>query len=209
MTSSFKARFTSKEKLFTLVALFSLVAWLFPAAGRAHAQVIGQEKGLVFEIKSDTTDSQNKIFSSQNSNQIAFEKVDRKVTLVRAYLEDKNAPLANYTEILLAQPEWKKIIAISNAESNMGLHCYVNNCSGIFGYNAVTGKYGLRTYENIPAWIVDMNSLIEKRYSAMSLEKMNGIYVQPKSSNWISASGKIYNDLSKIEQQVDQEYNQA
>lgn len=199
MNASFSSRLSSKERLITLIFLFSLIAWNFPAIGKAQAKATGNEKSLIFEIKSKTDISE---LENKSSVQLAamqeeqrFAVISQRVALLRNYLEDKNSPLANYTEILLAQPDWKTIIAISNAESNMGLHCYVNNCSGIFG------PYGLKTYATIPDWIVDMQNLLSQRYSGMTLNEMDGIYVQPRSYNWYLASSSVYAELNKIEGQ--------
>jgi hypothetical protein len=130
------------------------------------------------------------------ATQVSQARTGEEVANVRAYLQSKNSPLAQYTEVLLAQPHWKTIIAVSNSESNMGQHCYVNNCSGIFGQG------GLRTYSSVPAWIVDMESVIANHYSTMTLNQMDGIYVQPRSTNWLMASSSVYSDLSNIENQA-------
>ncbi len=192
MTASFNALKSSKEKLVVIVALFSLATWIFPVAGKAHAETVGQTKSLVFEINPDSK------LNPENQNQ--FANIDKEVALVREYLESKDAPLANYTEILLAQKDWKTIVAISNAESNMGKYCWYNNCSGIYE-RFDNGYQGLKRYDNMAEWIVDLQNLIEKRYSGWTLAEMNGTYVYPKSKNWFLASSKVYNDLSQIEQQ--------
>ncbi len=199
MNASFGARLSSKERIIALIFLFSLIAWNFPAVGKAQAKTTNEEKSLIFEIKSKTdfTELENKNSENQTALIIQQQKIaviNERVALLRNYLEAKNSPLANYTEILLAQPDWKTIIAISNSESNMGLHCYANNCSGIFGPD------GLKTYATIPDWIVDMQNLLNQRYSGMSLSQMDGIYVQPRSYNWFLASSRIYGELTELEQ---------
>lgn len=196
MTASFNALRTSKEKLVILIALFSLVTWIFPAAGKAHAEAVGQTKSLVFEINPDSI---NALLNPRNKNP-NFENIDKEVTLVRQYLQSKNSPLANYTEILLAQPDWKTIIAISNAESTMGKHCYYNNCSGIYERFGI-GYAGLKKYDTMADWIVDLQQLINQRYDGWTLAEMNGTYVYPKSRSWLYATTTVYNDLDKIQAQ--------
>lgn len=195
MTASFNALKSIKEKLAIIIVLFSLTPWILPVVGKAHAET-GQQKGLNFEIKSESI---SQITENKNSQLIAFETIDRKVKLVREYLESKGSPFALYTEILLAQEDWKTILAISNSESTLGKRCYMNNCSGIFG------KKGLRTYASIPAWMVDMQGLLDRRYEGWSLNRMNGVYVVPRSNNWYLASSKVLNDLTQIENQVNAE----
>ena len=179
------------------IALLSLVVWHSPTPVKAYAQTGTQDKALVFEIKSQTNISS----SSEDKIKLAYEQhivqVDARVKAVRAYLESKNAPLAQYTEIILAQDDWKKILAISNAESNMGRHCKWNNCSGI-----MYGKGGLRPFDSIPDWIVEFQGLIDRRYKTKSLDQMNGVYVVPRSANWYKASNSVYQALTEIEKQT-------
>lgn len=207
-----KSRLTAKDVALFIIAVISLTTWHYPVARGAYAQTGGTNEELNFEIKSET---QNQAPISQNQNEkvlLAAElkareialakekfKADRKAELVRQYLQSKRSPFAPHTETLLAQEDWKIILSISNSESNMGLHCYKNNCSGIFG------KKGLRTYKTVGEWMVDFQSLIDRRYKNQTLSQMNGVYVYPRSNNWLKASTKVYNDLLKIEQTVDQE----
>ena len=190
----------SKGKI-AVFALFSLMAWHLPALGPAHAKAAELDNSQVFEIKSTTPiddlgKQKDAQAEAQIQQQVDLAKLNKKVTLVRSYLQSKNSPLATYTEYLVSQDDWKTIIAVSNSESNMGLHCYRNNCSGIFG------SQGLKSYETIPDWIVDFQSLIDKRYKGMTLNQMDGVYVQPRSTNWLVASSRVYNDLSEIEAQA-------
>lgn len=197
MRTSFNARLSSKEKIIASAILFSLISWIHPGVSMAFAET-GQEKDLIFEINSD----QIKILENQNSlkNQIAIENTHKKVNLLREYLEKKNAPLADYTEILLAQEDWKMILAISNAESNMGKRCYHYNCSGIYArYDR--GYAGLKKYENYAQWIVDLQALLDRRYEGWSLDRMNGVYVHPRSANWYKATTKIHKELTELEKQ--------
>src|SRR6266481_4610013 len=139
MTASIAARLSSKEKFIVIIALFSLISWHIPGIRTAYAKTDDQQNtSKILEIKTQIDLSD---LEKQKEQEIAFEKLNKKVALLRAYLQSKNAPLADYSEFLLAQEDWKKIIAISNSESSLGAHCYYNNCSGIFGPN------GLRTYK--------------------------------------------------------------
>lgn len=201
MTASLNALRSAKDKVLVIITLLSLVNWIAPVT-KAHAQVIGQENSLVFEVKTEVA---NSIMNSQNQNpKNKNENIEVQSKMLRAYLESKGSPLADYTDILLAQKDWKTILAISNAESTLGKHCYYNNCSGIYGrYNQ--GYAGLKRYETKADWIVDLQELLTKRYSGWTLDKMNGIYVYPSSTSWIRATKSVYTDLNKIEQQFPQE----
>ncbi len=194
MTASLTALQAAKEKAAVIVALFSLISGFTPATMKAHAQTVAQDSSIIFEVKTKTD------LAINPENKISQENTQKKIALVQKYLESKGAPLADYTAILLAQQDWKTIIAISHAESNMGKRCYYNNCSGIYGrYDR--GYAGLRRYETKADWIVDLQGLLDRRYEGWTLERMNGTYVHPKSANWIKATRGVYNDLSKIEAQ--------
>src|SRR5438105_4665699 len=110
MHGHFRARLSSKERLILVISLFSLISWHLPVATKAYAKTGETTNSLTFEIN-----------QNQNLTQTAkIAEMDKKVASVRNYLESKSSPLALYTEILLAQNDWKKIIAISNSESTMG-----------------------------------------------------------------------------------------
>jgi len=204
MKGSLNARLRSKDKLVLVTGLISLLAWQFGVAGRVYADTSAQTKDTqTLEIKlqnnqnisaSDESVAYDQAFDeAQQAEQVAI--ISEQVAQVRSYLQSKDSPLANYTEILLAQPDWKTIIAISNSESTLGKHCYVNNCSGIFAGS------GLKTYETIPDWIVDMQNLLQNHYNGWTLNQMDGVYVYPRSSSWLMASSSVYKDLSNIESQ--------
>src|SRR5665213_1031284 len=170
MTASLNALQSAKEKIAVAIALFSLVVWITPAPMKAHAQTVGQENSLVFEVKTENT---NSLGNSENQNsQISKENLQKENDLLKDYLEKKGSPLAPYTGILLAQPDWKTILAISNAESTLGKHCYFNNCSGIYGRYDM-GYAGLKKYETMADWIVDLQTLLTKHYSGWTLDQMN------------------------------------
>jgi hypothetical protein len=185
----------------SVIALISLLASHSPAVGTAYAQTSTSEKALVFQIKPQTNISSSSLSTVTGNQKLAYEQhvgqIDARVKAVRAYLESKNAPLAQYTEIILAQEDWKKILAISNAESNMGRHCWKNNCSGI-----MYGRGGLRPFDSIPDWIVELQGLIDRRYKNKTLDQMNGVYVVPRSANWYQASNSVYQALTEIEKQT-------
>ncbi len=199
MKGSLKVRLRSKDKLAIMAGLISLLSLQFGITGRVYADTSVPTQNQTFEInlqnENTTVADESLAYDQQIALQQKDAQIDNEVQLVRAYLVAKNSPFANYTEILLAQPNWKTILAISNSESNMGKHCYYNNCSGIFGPN------GLKTYNSIPDWMVDLNNLISTHYQGWTLQQMNGVYVYPRSTNWIVASSSVYNDLTQLESQ--------
>jgi hypothetical protein len=199
MKGSLKASLRSIDKLALMAGLISLLSLQFGITGRVYADTSKPTQNPTFEINLQNENTAVSNESLAYDQAVALQQkdaqIDNEVQLVRTYLVAKNSPFADYTEILLAQPNWKLILAISNSESNMGKHCYYNNCSGIFG------KDGLKTYNSIPDWMVDLNNLIATHYQGWTLQQMNGVYVYPRSNNWIAASSSVYTDLTQLESQ--------
>lgn len=197
-----KALFTStsanvKTIATVVISLISLVSVIYPEislAAQVGAQTSGQNQALVFEIKPTPKDNtQTKLLSYREtvtSNPL-YQPLQK-------YLKDKNSPLASdeNVTILMSQPEYKRILAISYIESHMCQYQLHNNCSGI-----MTSK-GIKPYANFGEWVVDMNKLLSTRYAGKSFEKMNCVYVQPCSPNWVYASNKIYGELNAIEAHI-------
>ncbi len=113
---------------------------------------------------------------------------------LKQYLEEKKSPLAGITNTLAELKHWEMVLAISNSESSLGKRCYNNNCSGI---GVEPGHPLWRDYASKSDWAKDLDRLLEKRYKDWTLEKMNGVYNQPGSKNWLLASKQILEDLQE------------
>lgn len=117
-----------------------------------------------------------------------------RTALINRYLQEWNSPLAEFSDIIAAQPHWKRVLAISFAESGLGKKCADNNCSGI---GVEPGHPKWQTYETKGEWVKAMNRLLEKRYKDWTLKQMNGTYNYPGSSNWVAAGNQILDDLEE------------
>jgi hypothetical protein len=117
-----------------------------------------------------------------------------RAALINRYLQEWKSPLAEYSHIIAAQPHWKRVLAISFAESGLGKKCADNNCSGI---GVEPGHPKWQVFENKGEWVKAMNRLLERRYKDWTLKEMNGVYNQPGSQNWIAAGNQILNDLKE------------
>lgn len=115
---------------------------------------------------------------------------------LKTYLASKGSPLALFADTIAGLKHWRLVLAISNSESSLGRRCADNNCSGI---GVMPGHPLWRTYETKADWAKDLDKLIEKRYKNWSLEKMNGVYNQPGSENWVYAARQILDDLQSIQ----------
>jgi hypothetical protein len=56
-----------------------------------------------------------------------------------------------------------------------------------------------RSYKTKADWAKDLDKLLERRYKNWTLEKMNGVYNQPGSENWLLASKQILEELQERE----------
>jgi hypothetical protein len=183
-----------------IIALVLLTPVIFPRlAHAADAQTLGQQ-AQIFEIK--ITDAKllnqtpNQNTDAQNSLSIATVTQSDPLTVnLHDYLEQHNSPLADYTTQLLSHDNWKMVIAISFVESNMCQHNLHYNCSGIGG----PGHF--YAFKDFGGWIDCMSTLLTNRYGGWSLDKMNGVYVQPRSVNWGLGSKRILAQLTDLEQQ--------
>lgn len=95
-------------------------------------------------------------------------------------------------DAFLSSKNMKLMIAISFVESSMGKKCYANNCSGIGGTPP-----NLRKYKSYADWIRDFDSLLERRYKGLPIEKFMGLYVQPGSPNWLAGVKQILGELER------------
>ncbi len=125
----------------------------------------------------------------------AAETLRVRIEKLKTYLESKGSPLALFADTIAKLKHWRLVLAISNSESSLGRRCADNNCSGI---GVMPGHRLWRTYETKAEWAKDLDKLIEKRYKNWSLEKMNGVYNQPGSENWVYAARQILDDLQSI-----------
>ncbi len=118
---------------------------------------------------------------------------ERKAKL-KQYLEDKKSPLVEIVNTIAELKHWKLVLAISNSESSLGRRCYENNCSGI---GVEPGHPLWRSYNTKAEWAKDLDKLLGRRYKDWTLEKMNGVYNQPGSQNWLMASKQILEEMQE------------
>lgn len=207
-----KASFLSlplKHKFVTLIALVSLAVWSFPHTTFASEAPKGSTSGALVFVIGDKMVYLDKVFNFQLSQlynkQQMDQEIDRQLELsnkLKAYLQENGSPLAAYSSTLIQLSNWKKIIALSNAESGMCKHYPTNksNCWGIGGANLwYMGS-------NLGEGILSMNRFLNTypanskvKYSQMTFRQMNGLYKQPPAQHWVDNNQAIYNDLTAIE----------
>ncbi|MBX4205088.1 MAG: hypothetical protein KW788_02795 [Candidatus Doudnabacteria bacterium] len=174
-------------------------AWAFPQSANPQPLVFIVGTRMVYL---DTLNLQLSRLYEHNQMQ---EDLDRQIELnklLKNYLKEQGSPLAAYTSTLLQLNNWKKIIALSNAESGMCRHYPVtkSNCWGVGGSNLwYMGS-------NLGEGIISMNHFLNSypnnskvKYSQMSFKQMNGLYKQPAAQHWVINNQSIYDDLTAIE----------
>ncbi|OGE73965.1 MAG: hypothetical protein A3I07_04130 [Candidatus Doudnabacteria bacterium RIFCSPLOWO2_02_FULL_42_9] len=203
-----------KQKFFLQLFLFALLLNLIPH--QSHAWTIkaptSKEPILVFDENDkayqDIIDSINYVLRGKQNNEEVRKQAVRQGHLrikVKNYLETKKSPLAEHTDILITMPNWKRIVALANAESSMCRKYPVSlaNCWGVGGSNL--WDMG----NNLGDGIMEMNKFLENyplrsnvKYAQMTFKQMNGLYKQPAKAHWLYNVQVIYDDLNNIEKSI-------
>ncbi len=197
-----------KHKFGIIITLLSLITFLLPHETFASSIPDGRTSGsMIFVIGDQVTylNNLNLQLTKYFERKQMQKDLDRQLLLaarVRNYLRAQGSPLANYASTLIQLNNWKKIIALSNAESSFCKHYPADkaNCWGIggsdlwymgsnLGEGIITMNNFLNAYPN--------NSLL--KYSDMTFKQMNGVYKQPPKDHWVQNNQSVYNDLVKIE----------
>lgn len=169
----------------TILSLLSVALWVFPQAASAQSMPENGPIRLTFEIKL-------KNLNTVGASLPARETPGTKVYVLKNYLDSKHSPLADHVETLLLQPNWKVILSISHAESNMCKYTLGNNCWGIGG-----AKYH-RFYPTFAEGIVDASALIQKYHDGglTTPKTMMRRWVGWNNQSWILANNQV---LAQIE----------
>ena len=203
------ASLSLKQKFFLLIFLFSFIPTLVPQQTAAAAMIAPDYKSqLVFDTGADdylgylaqiTQEASDQYYAEQlQMNKVRQQELTDKV---KAYLQAQNSPLADYAFALVTMRNWKKIVALANAESSLCRHYPVDkaNCWGVGGSNL--WDMG----DNLAQGLLAMNHFLNTypkgpiKYSQMSFDEMNGLYKQPAAEHWAYNAQTVYDDLSAIE----------
>jgi len=116
-----------------------------------------------------------------------------KLYTLKSYLVEQESPLQDYVEILLLQPNWKFVLAISQAESGMCVYHIEHNCWGIGGGN-------IRKYPSFAEAIVDANAVVQ-RYADRGYSStlaMMPYYVGWENQGWVLATQDVFWELKQL-----------
>lgn len=176
------------ERLLVSISLLAVSLLLFPQVTYAQ-NTAAQTPYLTSEIKAN----QNQ--DAANYRLVKATDIDgSKVQILKTYLESKHSPLASHVELLLLQPNWKHVLSISHAESNMCKKQLGNNCWGIGG-----AKYH-RFYPTFAEGIVDANALIQKYHERglTTPATMKLRWVGWNNESWVRANENVLAQLSAL-----------
>jgi hypothetical protein len=199
-----------RTKFFIIIALASLVNMVVPhnTEVKAAEPVRKANTGMVFEV-GDYEEYLERV-KEHALKRRTHEQVVKQLRLemalaekLRHYLAAQGSPLADHSHTLIKQNNWKKIIALSNAESSMCRRYPVAtaNCWGVGGSNLWTMG------NNLEESVVSMNRFLNNyplrskvKYAQMSFDDMNGLYKQPAAGHWVFNNEVVYNQLTALEQ---------
>ncbi|HYE22657.1 MAG TPA: hypothetical protein VD998_03660 [Verrucomicrobiae bacterium] len=197
--------FSLKRKFLIIITLISLVSIIVPH--QTELQAAKQESPLLFVVGDyeDLFEDLEAVGKKQLTHEQTVQQLKKQLRLaerVRQYLITQNSPLAEHANVLVQQNNWKKIVALSNAESTL-CRKYIeatNNCWGVGGSDLWTMG------TNLGEGVVSMNRFLNnhplrspKKYSEMSFDEMNGLYKQPARDHWVYNNLAVYDDLVHIE----------
>ncbi|MDP2720465.1 MAG: hypothetical protein Q8O75_00790 [bacterium] len=204
-------KLSNAHRLGILVLVISLFGLSLPQNTTQPVDQSILEAELVFtygdhaEYLANLTDEAEKKYRIEK----LWAELDKQRTLSGAltiYLKSYHSPLANHAETLIKTNNWKKIIALANAESSLCRNYpeHTSNCWGVGG----TDLWDMG--DNLSEGIVAMNNFLENspkrsdiKYSQMTFEQMNGLYKQPARDHWLYNNQKIIDDLDAIERNIE------
>jgi hypothetical protein len=213
----FKASLQSlkpKQKFFLQIFLLALILNLIPH--ETHALTIkaptARKPILVFDTSDKSyqniIDAFNATFAYNTKNESvrmeAFKRGQLTVK-VKTYLTANRSPLAEYADVLVSTKNWKKIVALANAESTLcrKYPTTTANCWGVGGSNL--WDFG----NSLSDGILGMNKFLNNhptrssvKYAEMSFKQMNGLYKQPAANHWLYNAQSVYDELSILEKSI-------
>lgn len=203
------------HRFFLIIFLLSLFTTVIPHITYAHA--IEQDKNngpaLVFESgNSDYEDYLSELNSNMKEKYYREQmlehalKQQRLSDALKTYLEERRSPLAPYAPVLVTLRNWKKIIALSNAESTL-CRRYPTDSSNCWG---VGGADLWDMGDNLGQGVIAMNNFLNfyprrssLKYHEMTFEQMNGLYKQPPAQHWVDNNYIVYNQLVAMEKSIE------
>ncbi len=218
-----KASFTlgsAIEKAINIVAVIGVMVWvMYPyitVKADNSLQNLG-ESALVFEVKSipnsvntdqNLSNNQSSVsYATLASQDLGYQTKQAYKDLLRDYLTQRRSPFAECVDQLVELQTADKILSLSNAESGLGKRAPVgkHNYWGVGGSNL--WKMGNSVCEGVQSMDNFLNEFPRRspiKYKDMSIDRMNGLYKQPRAIHWSNNNNVILNDLAGLKSQAQQ-----
>ncbi|MBI4363491.1 MAG: hypothetical protein HY545_01430 [Candidatus Doudnabacteria bacterium] len=201
-------KLSSVQKLGLLTILISLITLIVPHG--VFAATKKEPSLLVFQIG----DYKEFLTTAERQAQLDYQTKQLEASLrkklllsekIKNYLNQYNSPLASYSSQLLELKNWKKIVALANAESSFCRRYPTSkaNCWGVGGANL--WDLGDNLSEGIKTMDKFLNNYPKNsptKYSQMGFERMNGLYKQPAADHWVENTQSVYDYLTMLEKSV-------
>ena len=151
-----------------------------------------QHQATAFSQTAEQQAEQEKVrvHAMNRFNQLPVQNVDPKTDAVEAYLVEKKSPLKDYAGLIARSPNYKLLLGIAQAETNLCKKTTTNNCWGI-------GPGKPFYYDDIKYSLYYADYLIEK-YESLGMdspEKMVKTYVGYHNPGWVEAVRDVFYDL--------------
>jgi hypothetical protein len=203
-----------KQKVFLKIFLLALILNLFPHQSQALTikAPTARKPILVFNYEDTTIKdliyAYNQTFASKQKDETTRREAFRRGQLtikVKNYLIANKSPLAEHADVLVSTKNWKKIVALANAESTLCRKYPIStaNCWGVGGSNLWDFGNGLSD------GILGMNKFLSNyplrspvKYAEMPFKQMNGLYKQPAADHWLYNAQSVYDELTTLEKTV-------
>ncbi|MCL5435850.1 MAG: hypothetical protein M1275_02115 [Patescibacteria group bacterium] len=169
-------------------AVFLIAASLFTT----QSMLASDQQALTQNYESTSVVQGIRLNNLARYNALPVEQPNEKVQILAEYLKEKNSPLAAYAGELARLPNWKLLVGIANAESNLCKKTDRNNCWGI-------GPGGPWTFGEITESLYYANYLLSK-FGKLGMDKPESLvrtYVGWHNPNWVNAIRDVFYELQE------------
>lgn len=158
----------------------------------ANALLVSDREALAANYETASVVQGIRMDNLARYNTLPVEQPDAKAQILADYLVEKKSPLAAYAGELARLPNWKLLVGIANAESNLCKKTDRNNCWGI-------GPGGPWTFGEITESLYYANYLLSKfdKLGMDDPETLVRTYVGWHNPNWVSAIHDVFYELQE------------
>src|SRR5205823_6242644 len=118
--------------------------------------VVAQQNDVAAMYQAQSDVQSLRTLAAAHPNPLPLQDNDPKLAALKQYLVDKKSPLAKYAGEISRMPNWKTLLGIAQAESNLCKKTSKNNCWGIGPNNTPL------TYNDISESLYYANFLLNK-----------------------------------------------